>query len=773
MGELRDGVPDPQRVADMAEFVEALRELRAWAGMPPYRSLAKSAGARLRPARDVSATTVVDVFRTGRRRLDLDLVVAVVRALGVDEPGVERWRAACVRVHGLAKAGGPAGVFGQLPADLGTFTGRTEELARLVEAATRSREDGAANTVVISAIEGMAGVGKTRLAVHAAHQLVRAGRFGDVQLHANLRGFDAELPPTDPSAVLEAFLRQLGVPAQQIPAGRDERAAMFRDRLQGRHALILLDNAADEDQVRDLVPAAPTCLVLVTSRRSLAALDNVSPHQLGVFTEAESLELLARIAGAERIAAEPEAAARIAEYCGQLPLAVSLAAARLRSRPAWPLRHLANRLHDGRLTAISFGNRALRPVFQLSYQELDEPLRRIFRLLGHHPGPDTTPDLTAALAETSADEAEDALERLQDEHLLTQPSPGRYELHDLLRLLAAELAVAEPEPDPAAPLARLTGWCVDTGYAAAAAIRTPNLTGMPPEPTADTPHFVDYDDALTWFDREQHNLAAVQQAAATAGFHRQVWQLAETQKHFFIIRRHLDDFLTAQRLALKAARADDDPKTEAVLLNGLGGVHWMAGCLDASEECCLQAQRLYRALGDKEGEASALISQGVVQNDRGNLQSAVNLQTSALALLTSPDTVRLRATALLNRAVVHKSQPGRRSEAIADVHEALEIFRQVGDRHNEAYALGNLADFHQLNVDLDTALSFYEAQRTLANDLADAYIEAEALRGTGDIHAAAHRPSEARAAWTAALVLYEKIDHPKAAEARDRLEAAP
>lgn len=273
MGELRDGMPDPDRAEDLAEFVGLLGELRAWAGLPSYRVLAKRVGPLMRPAREIPLSTVVDTFKTERRRLDLDLVVAVVRALGADEPTVDRWRAACIKVHGLAKSGGPAGVFGQLPTDLATFTGRREELARLISQATHPQEGlgSGAHTVVISAIEGMAGVGKTQLAIRAAHELVRAGHFTDVQLHVNLRGFDADLPPADPSAVLEAFLRQLGVPVQQIPATRDERAAMFRDRLRERHALILLDNAADEEQVRDLIPAAPSCLVLITSRRSLAA----------------------------------------------------------------------------------------------------------------------------------------------------------------------------------------------------------------------------------------------------------------------------------------------------------------------------------------------------------------------------------------------------------------------------------------------------------------------------------------------------------------------
>ncbi|WP_280724180.1 tetratricopeptide repeat protein [Kitasatospora sp. MAA4] len=762
-------MPDPSSAADLADFIGLLGELRAWAGTPSYRMLAERVGPLMRPTSVVSHSTLVDAFKPGRRRLDMDLVMATVRALGVSEPEAVRWRQACIRVHAEAKTGGPVGVLSQLPTDLATFTGRREELTRLIEAATHQRDEEAANTVVISAIEGMAGVGKTQLAIHAAHQLVRSGRFADVQLHANLRGFDAEHPPTDPSAVLEAFLRQLGVPAQQIPGTRDERAAMFRDRLRERHALILLDNAADENQVRDLIPANPTCLVLITSRRSLTALDNATPHQLDVFTGSEALALLARIAGHDRVAAEPEAAARIAEYCGYLPLAVSLAAARLRSRPAWPLQHLADKLRDGRLSAIRAGNRTLRPVFHLSYQELDEPLRRIFRLLGHHPGPDTTPAQVAALADIPADQAEDALEHLQDEHLLTQPTPGRYELHDLLRLLAVELAAAEPEPEPAAPLTRLATWCLATGYTAATTIGTPNLTGITRAQAAESARFEDYDDALAWFDEEQHTLAAVQQAAAEAGLHQHVWQLAEAQKHFFVVRRHLDDFLTAQHLAVAATRAEGDRKAEALMLTTLGGVYWMAGRLDESEDCCLKARHLYQATDDHMGEASTLIAHGVVKTHQGDHEPADELFSRALDLLDGPEALPLRAKALLNRADVHKSHRDRRPQAIAGFREALTILRQIGDRHSEAFALGNIADCHRLDGDLDTALDLYREQQDLARTLADAYIQAEALLGIGDTHAGAQRTAAARHAWTKALALYEKIDHPKATEARRRL----
>ena len=770
MGEQWAGMPDPGSAADLAEFIGLLGALRTWAGQPSYRQLAKQVGPLMRPPGVVSLTTLADAFKAGRRRLDLDLVVAIVRALGVDEAGTARWREACIKVHAQAKTGGPVGVFAQLPTDLATFTGRREELARLIATATHHRDgDGdGANTVVVSAVEGMAGVGKTQLAVRAAHELVRAGHFADVQLHVNLRGFDPELPPADPCAVLEAFLRQLGVPAQQIPASLDERAAMYRDRLRRRSSVILLDNAADEDQVRDLIPAGPSCLVLITSRRSLAGLDGVTPHLIGTFSDAESLDLLIRVAGRDRVAAEPEAATRIARYCDHLPLALALAAARLRSRPAWSLQELADRLQAGRLEAIRAGGRALRPVFDLSYRELAEPLRRVFRLLGHHPGPDFTPAIAAALAGIPADEAQDALESLQDENLVRQSAPGRYELHDLLRLLAVELSEAEPEPEPAAPLARLAGWAVATGYAAAVAIGTRQLDLITPETADHKPRFDTYDDGLAWFDQEQRNLAALQQAAAEAGLHRAVWQLALLQKHHCVVRYRHAEFLPAARQALEAAHASGDQRAEALLLSGLGSNYWSLNRLDEAADCYLRVRRLHRAVGNLTGEAEAVVDYGVIQYQRGETHAAVDLFTQALALLHGPEARRSRATALMNRGVMQSSL-GRLTEAIADSREALTIFRQLDDLRSQALALGNLADFHHQEEDVATARDLYREQLELGRLLSDAFIQGEAHSGIGIVHAAAGHTGQAREAWLQALRLYEQIDHPRAAEARERL----
>jgi tetratricopeptide (TPR) repeat protein len=769
VGEQR-GLPDPGLAGDLAEFVGLLGELRAWAGMPSYRRLAKDVGSLMRPAREVSSSTVVDVFKVGRRRLDLDLVVGIVRALGVDEAGVARWREACVTVHGLAKTGGPVGVFGQLPAELATFTGRDHELKRLIETAAHRHGSGSARTVVISAIEGMAGVGKTQLAVRAAHELVRAGHFTDIQLHVNLRGFDPDVPPADPAAVLEAFLRQLGVAAQQIPVSREERAAMYRDRLRERSALILLDNAADEDQIRDLIPAGPACLVLVTSRRSLAGLDGVTPDLIDTFTDTESLDLLMRIAGRDRVTAEPEAAARIVEYCDRLPLALALTAARLRSRPVWSLAEHADRMQAGRLEAIRAGGRAIRPVFDLSYRDLAEPLRRVFRLLGHHCGPDVTPALVAALADIPAHEAEGALDRLQDENLIRQNTPGRYELHDLLRAYATELTDAAPEPDPTAPLARLATWAVATGYAAALAIGTPPLTCVPPEEAGRPMRFAGYDQALTWFDDERHNLATIQDSAARAGLHRRVWQLASVQKEFCIVRQQFDDFLAVQQLAVVVARAAGDQAAEALMLSGLGSVYWRMGRLDEAEDNCLRALQIYRTVVDPSGEGSALIDYASVECQRGNHEHGVALLTQALDLLHGEDARRARAIALQNRGVLHL-RLGNLAQAFADTHHALPIYRQLDDRRGEALAIGNLAWFHLVDTDLDRAFELYREQEHLALLTSDTFVQADALMGTGETHATAGHFDQARHAWQKALHLFEKISHPRATAAQQRLDA--
>jgi tetratricopeptide (TPR) repeat protein len=594
--------PSPDQAVDLAEFISLLGELRAWAGQPSYRSLAKRVGPLLRPAQVVSPSTVVDAFKPGRRRLDIDLVVAIVRALGLDEAAVARWRAACVAAHANAKTGGPVGVFRQLPADLATFTGRTRELAQLMDAVT---EDGP-RTVVVSAIEGMAGVGKTRLAVHAAHELARAGRFADVQLYVDLRGFDAEQSPADPGAVLDGFLRQLGVAAQRIPDGLDQRAAMFRDRMEGKNALILLDNAADDRQVRDLIPASPTCLVLITSRRTLAALEGASFHPLDVFDPSDALDLLARIAGADRVAAEPSSAERIVESCGYLPLAVSLAASRLRSRPAWRLADFAERIGDAGLVSASIGRRSVRAVFDLSLAGLPQPLRRFFLTAGLFPGGDFTAQAAAALADVGAGTARQMLEQLQDEHLLQQNAPGRYAFHDLLRTYARELAAEESAGRT--DLEALTRLFDHYRYTAAVAMdliepATRERRPRVPPPDTGAHEFAGRAEALGWLQTERPNLLAVAARAASCGLAAHVSQLSHITWRFLHDHGHHRDALELHTLAVTVTRASGDRRglTNALRFSGLA-----RECLGMLREA-LAAFEQARALCEDPGDRAAIL----------------------------------------------------------------------------------------------------------------------------------------------------------------------
>jgi tetratricopeptide (TPR) repeat protein len=775
--EKQDGMPDPGRAGDLAEFVGLLGELRAWAGLPSYRVLAKRVGPLMRPPQVVSPSTVVDAFKSERRRLDLDLVVAIVRALGVDEAGTACWREACVRVHGLAKRGGPVGVFSQLPTDLPTFTGRREDLARLIAAATHHHEGGSGTTVVVSAIEGMAGVGKTQLAVHAAHQLVRAGHFTDAQLHVNLRGFDPELPPADPSTVLEAFLRQLGVPAQQIPAGRDERAAMYRDRLRERHALILLDNAADEDQVRDLIPASPSCLVLVTSRRSLAGLDGVTPHLIDTFSEAESLELLIRIAGRDRVISEPEAAVRIVRSCDHLPLALALAAARLRSRPAWSLSELADRLEAGQLEALRAGGRAIRPMFDVSYRALPEGPRELFRLLGLHPGPDFSPAAAAALSGSTIAQATEVLELLLDEHLLEQRRTGRYELHDLLRAYSLDLIGQDGEIARETALTRITTWYTHSVYNAMTALQ--KEVESPTVPCVSAPaQFDSHDAALAWLSAEETNLEQAMRTAADCGLHDTVWQTGRLLRRIYSESGRIADSARVSQMAAESARRAGNLRAEGQALCDVGWARAELARhpgpeLDEAEALMRRAVDLCGGAGNEEGQAYALNGLAKVLREQRRHAEALDCYEAALTICQKSGASRRIGVTHCNIGTLHFAMEDY-DLALASYLRSLEILdAPEADSFGITLLLGNIAEIYLLTGEHDRAQSYETRRLALARAYGYTLHEAESLLVSGDIQSALGNCAGARRAWTESAILYEQLDDPRAAEVRRRLRASP
>jgi DNA-binding SARP family transcriptional activator len=328
----------------------------------------------------------------------------------------------------------------QVQAGISDFVGRESQLTALSSAL-----DAASGETAVSTVVGGPGVGKTTLAVNWAHQA--AGKFPDGQLYVNLRGFDPSGCPVPPAEAIQGFLDALGVPPASIPAGLPARAALYRSLMAGRRMLVLLDNARDSDQARPLLPGSPGCLVLVTSRSELPGLvaaEGARTLRLGVFSDAEALELLARRIGSAGVAAEPDVARELTLLCARLPLALAIMAARVNARPGFPLAALAEELRDGsgRLDALAMGEHAadIREVFSWSYRCLQPPAARMFRLLGRYPGADFTAAAAAGLAAVTPREARGLLRELTRCHLLAEPAPGRYAFPGLLRAYAAELA---------------------------------------------------------------------------------------------------------------------------------------------------------------------------------------------------------------------------------------------------------------------------------------------------------------------------------------------
>lgn len=762
--------PDPTKAGDVAEFTVLLNELKVWAGNPSYRALAKKVGALMRPPQTLSQSTLGEVFQPRRRRLNLDLVTAIVRALGLEDPEVLLWRAACVRVHALAKSGGPVGVLRQLPAHLATFTGRDTELARLRQAVAAHDGD-VAPTVVISAIEGMGGVGKTQLAVRVAHQLVQDGRYPDLQLFVNLRGFDAEQDPAGPAEVLDAFLRALEVPAQQIPPGLDERAAMFRDRIHGRHAVVVLDNAADEDQIRPLIPASPTCLVLVTSRRSLIGLEDADLHTLDVFTAAEGIALLRRVAGADRVDAEPEAAAAIVEACGRLPLAVALAASRLRSRPTWTLAYLEARLRAGGTAALGVEKRGPRAVFDLSVQGLDPPERRLFTLLGLHPGPDFSAATAAAVAGLGVSEAGALLERLLDEHLLEQRTMDRFEFHDLLRVHAADQARADlSDGEREDAVHRLMAWYLLTMDAAGRAMKPgrvlPEYRGVLPQLAALT--FDGPGPAAAWCESELANLVALADHAAATDTPVLGWRLPLTVSTFLGVSADWREWERLHLRGLECARRTGDRGAQMKLLSGLGISAERLSDLAGAERYLDETLGLTRELGDRRTEASVLCSLVTIYSRSNRAELGLTAAESAVAIGRELGDLYVERAALQNSSscLLILRRP---ADARARLLEAVELYRAPGDELALGLVMGNIGFTNVALGRYDEAEAAYREYLRLGRESNDLHGQTEALCGLASVRKATGQLAEARVFYEEALVIFDQMGSPRAARLRDRL----
>jgi DNA-binding SARP family transcriptional activator/tetratricopeptide (TPR) repeat protein len=640
-----------------------------------------------------------------------------------------------------------------LPGDAGDFTGRDRELRELL--AVLPGQDEIAQTVVIAAIDGMAGVGKTTLAVHAAHRV--ADRYPDGKLFIDLHGHTPERDPADPAAALDSLLRAIGVPGGHIPDSLEARAALWRARLAGRRVLVLADNAASASQVRPLIPGAAGCLVLVTSRRRLTSLDAARMLSLGILPSDDALALFAAVAGADRIAAEPGPAQEVLRLCGYLPLAIRISAARLAARPAWTVSYLAGRLGDQRqrLAELTTADRSVAAALAVSYQQLTPRQQRLFRLLGLHPGPDFDAYLAAAIASMTLAEAGQGLEDLVDAHLLQEPAPGRYRFHDLLRDIA-EAAARQEEPDAACSEAtgRALDYYLHVAHQADALLRpgrartSLDLTNPP----AWAPPLADQPKALDWCESEHANLLSAISYADTHGRHGHVWRLAASIWFYLYTHNHVQDWIATHRLALAAASRLHDDAAQAETFRQLGIAYWHAGRYTEADVHQQQALGLFRGLGDRAGEATTLGVLGQIQLCAGRYPCAFELLRAAIDIYDEINDSRGKAFTAVHVARVHR-RLGRYPEALDQLSEALAAFRVMGDSWQEGVILGDLGVVYEYLGRDKEALEHQEMALSLWRRAGDLVGEAGALTGIGNVYRRLGRHDEARDHHHQALTL--------------------
>ncbi|MDW8806191.1 BTAD domain-containing putative transcriptional regulator [Streptomyces scabiei] len=794
----------------------ALHELRRTADLEP---LHEGVHARLMLALAASGeqAAALSLYTALRDRLDDQLGVrpgpeltdAHLRVLRRDLP---RPATARTTVSPAPAPSTPPVVPALLPYDAAFFTGRADHLARL-DALLPAAGEGSAGVSGVCALTGAGGAGKTALAVHWAHR-VRA-RFPDGQLFVDLRGHSPE-GPVRPVEALTRFLLALGVAAEAVPGTPETAADLYRTLAAERRLLVVLDNAVDAEQVRPLLPGGPGCLVLVTSRDRLAGLaarDGARRIGVDVLSPEESRLLLHRTLGAERVDADPRAAAELAHACGHLPLALRIAAANLDHTPWRTLEEQAAELRDGdRLSALSVtgdATTAVRGAFDLSYHALDAPARRMFRLLALVPGPETGLDAAAVVAGLARAEAAALLERLTAAHVLREHRAGRYRRHDLVALYAAErLRQEETAADRRAASEALYTWLLTaTGHCARLL-----YPGQPPLPPTGTDGEGDGDGgvgrgdavpplripdaaaAIRWLDDELPNLAAaVQQAAAER--HPASWRLADALRGHAWTRKSAVDWAALGRAALDAARAADEPVAQAAMHNLLGGaelhqslphaaiphfeqtlalseaggwpegtavaltnlasVNWLVGRLTRGAEYLERATEIDRRNGMPDGHPVVLLTLGITLRDLGRLTESLDrlrgAERAPRHLGSQHNGILTHAN--LGRTLYLLGDPARATHHLAT---ALTMVRESGEQGSEAYVLRFQSSLHRDNGDLTTALDMATTATRLFDQDGEEYYRADARIALGSVLLALGRPGEAEVVHREALKLAEE-----------------
>ncbi|MER7466837.1 BTAD domain-containing putative transcriptional regulator [Streptomyces sp. NPDC097981] len=666
----------------------------------------------------------------------------------------------------------------QLPLSVAAFAGRKSELAQLDGLLPRTAEAPSARpaAVVISAVSGTAGVGKTALAVHWAHRVRDA--FPDGQLYANLRGFDPGGSVVDPAEAVRGFLDALGVPPARVPNGLEAQAGLYRSLLAGRRVLVVLDNARDAEHVRPLLPGAPGSLVLVTSRNRLTGLAATEGSHLltvDLLTPAQARGLLTSRLGAHRTAAEPAAVDEIVTRCTGLPLALAITAARAAAQPHLPLTALAHELREAgsRLDALDGGDPAsqVRAVFSTSYRALSADAARLFRLLGLHPGPHTTLPAAASLAGLSRARTGALLTELTRGNLLTEHTPGRYAFHDLLRTYATELVTThDSHGTRRSAVHRMLDHYLHTAHAADALLarRRDPISVAPAQPGTAAEELLERREVLAWFSAEHPVvLAAIEQAPA--GFETHTWQLATVTATFLKRQGRWPALAAAHTAALSAALRRNDKTGEANAHRGLALARTHLNRPDDARAHYALALDLFRELDDHAGQARIHKHLGRMSADRGEHRKALGHARQALAHYRAAHNRLGQAGALdhIGRNLVRLGDG--RSTALSYSLQALALVEEIRDLNGQARTWRSLGYIHHHLGRYEHAIDCYRHAVDLVRKTDDRFHEATSLADLGDTHHAAAHPDAAHHAWTQALAITDDIGLPDTAPLRAKL----
>ncbi len=733
-------------------FAVLLRQLRTQAGLTQEE---------LAAAARMSARSVSDLERGVARTARKETARLLADALQLTGPARAQFEAVARgrAVPGGARAGAAAAAPRMLPRDIAAFTGRRQELQELVDAAIEAAEsDG---VVGIYAIGGMAGIGKTALAIHAAYQILP--QFPDGQLFADLHGYTDGQAPAEPGEILGMFLRRLGVDAADLPASVDERSGMLRDRLASKRVLMVLDNAATESQVRPLLPGAGASLVVITSRDSLAGLCEVDERiGLDVLPADQATGLLASLIGPERAGAEPEALRQVRDYCGCLPLALWIAGQNLAVRPFWTVAQFARMLTDerDRLDALEVGDRQVRSVFMVSYLQLPESDARMFRLLGLHPGPDFHVSAAASLAGIDAANAGRVLDRLARAHLIIDNASGRFGMHDLLRLCARQICGnGESQASIDAALMQLVKHFSELVQSVDASLSSQQRRAAAGTAVQAGTSLITWGQALAIFETERLNLLSVLGLAAGQGWHEQVRQLSESMANPLLLLRRLDDLLRVSEIALCDAREAGNTAASATALRWHGTAYAGLRRFDDAIICFQDALAICEETGDRDGEGRMLNNLGSAYQEMRRFDDAIAWYEDALAICQETGDRLGQGRTLSNLGLAH-SELRQFDQAIACHQQALAIRREAGDRLGEGRTLSNLGLAYSGLQRFEQAITCHQDALVIFREARDRYGEGHVLANLGLAHTGSQKFEQAIAYYQDALVHFREVGDP-------------